>query len=319
MVVRGGNRMQGGDDISWAELCRIAGQWAGGSAGLREIVPLQGGSTSNTLLFKMADGKRAVCKVTPHRVDRTVLGEAHQLSVLEAFGVPVPQVYAAQLASLDQPNSFLLMEFMDGVTLAQARRQATPAAFAALQAELAGIVARLHDQTARGYGKLDGPSAVCDAPHWPAFFRALGEAAVDGACRHAAIPIKTRKKIEKLHDRLDHFVCHDDRPRLLHGDLWNSNVLCRQEPGGDWHVAALIDPSLRFGHAEYELAYMELFDTVTRDFRRTYYARHAADDGYQKIRKPIYQLYPLMHHVNAFGQRYIAPLLKVAEQATAVV
>jgi fructosamine-3-kinase len=310
--------MQGGDDISWAMLCRIARRWAGESAELAEIVSLQGGSISNTLRLRLVDGRRAVCKLTPHRVDRAVITEARQLTVLGDLGIPVPAVYVAELASLDQPNSFLLMEHVEGVTLAEAKQHASAGAFAALQAELAGLLARLHAVTGDAYCKYDGQQTSDATRDWPTFFRQLNDSAVDGARQHTGIPLKVRKKIDKLHERLDHYLSHNDQPRLLHGDLWNGNVLCRQD-GDAWHVVAIIDPNLRFGHAECELAYMDLFETTTRDFRRAYHARHAADDGYHKVRKPIYQLYPLMHHVNAFGARYVAPLLKMAEQATAVV
>lgn len=309
--------MQGGDDISWAELCRIACRWAGESAGLAEVVSLQGGSLNTTLLLRLSDGRRAVCKLTPHRVDRAVLTEAHQLSLLGKLGIPVPEVYHTELASLDQPNSFMMMEYVEGMTLAEAKASASPEAFTALQAELAEIMARLHAVTADEYRKLDGGLPTPGTRDWPTFFRSLNESAVDGTRQQTAIPIKTRKKIAKLHERLDRYLAHDDRPRLLHGDLWNANVLCRRH-GDRYHVAALIDPSLRYGHAECELAYMDLFDTVNRDFRRAYHAHHAADAAYHTVRKPIYQLYPLLHHVNAFGARYIPPLLRVAEQATAV-
>jgi fructosamine-3-kinase len=42
-------------------------------------------------------------------------------------------------------------------------------------------------------------------------------------------------------------------------------------------------------------------------------------DDYHRIRKPIYQLYPLIDNVQSFGQKYVAPLMQVAERACAVV
>jgi fructosamine-3-kinase len=95
--------------------------------------------------------------------------------------------------------------------------------------------------------------------------------------------------------------------------------MVNQDDAGAWKIAALLDPKLRYAHYEFELAYMDLFDTSTKTFKRDYQSGHKLQDDYHRIRKPIYQLYPLIDNVQSFGQKYVAPLMQVAERACAVV
>jgi fructosamine-3-kinase len=243
--------------------------------------------------------------------------EAFQLDLLRGLGIPVPRVYQCHVASLDNPNSYLLMEYVDGITLSEAKKKLTSEEFDGLEQELADLTAALHQQTREQYGKVDA-SGNHQTADWPGFYRSLHDQAVQTTNGVKDIPVKTRKKIEKLHDRLDRYLAHTDRPRLLHGDLWSANVMCRQDGDGKWKVAAVLDPNLRYGHAESELAYLELFETCNPAFKKTYQRTHKLDDDYHKIRKPIYQLYPMIDHVHLFGKKYVEPLMKVAERATAV-
>src|SRR5215204_450204 len=102
-------------DISWQVLRQIVHAWAGASADLAEVKPLDGGSVSNTLAMTTTGGDRAVLKITPYRIDRSYADEAMQLNLLREAGIPVPRVYRWEIGTLDHPFSYLLMEFVDGV------------------------------------------------------------------------------------------------------------------------------------------------------------------------------------------------------------
>ena len=107
-------------DISWQTLRRILREWAGESAELAEVKPLEGGAINTTLALTCADGKRCVVKISPHRVNRDYQREAYQLDLLRQVGLPTPKVYDAHIGSLEDPNSYLLMEFVDTTALATA-------------------------------------------------------------------------------------------------------------------------------------------------------------------------------------------------------
>src|SRR5947209_8610960 len=127
-------------DISWQVLRQIVREWAGTSAELAEVTPLAGGCISTALLLTTDGGARAVLKITPHRVDRSYADERVQLDLLRECGVPVPQVYQCKIGTLEEPFSYILMEFMEGVDLAQAKGRCDGASFDGLQAALAAQV-----------------------------------------------------------------------------------------------------------------------------------------------------------------------------------
>lgn len=100
--------------------------------------------------------------------------------------------------------------------------------------------------------------------------------------------------LEKLDNLLDDF---EPKPALLHGDLWSGNFIAT----GDNVV--LIDPAVYFGEREMEIAFIELFGSFPTDFVETYHQIFPLDKGYEK-RRPLHQLYPLLVHLNHFGETY---------------
>src|SRR5260370_39213772 len=110
-----------GSDISWDMLRRIVRDWVGTAAELTEVEPLAGGCINTTLALTTATGERAVLKVSPHRVDRTYIDEAYQLNVLRAIGLPVPEVFSCKGGTLEEPFSYLMLQFIQGVDLSEAR------------------------------------------------------------------------------------------------------------------------------------------------------------------------------------------------------
>jgi len=64
---------------------------------------------------------------------------------------------------------------------------------------------------------------------------------------------------------------------------------------------------------------MDLFHTSTPAFLKAYQSVRKLEDGYHRMRKLVYQLYPLVNHFNLFGAQYAAPLTAAAERAAALV
>jgi|SRR5690606_12328730 protein-ribulosamine 3-kinase len=88
-------------------------------------------------------------------------------------------------------------------------------------------------------------------------------------------------------------------PSLLHGDLWSGNILATK---GD--IAALIDPAVYYGSREIELAFTYLFGGFDDRFYSSYHEAFPLPSGFRS-RVDIYNLYPLMVHVNIFGVSYL--------------
>jgi fructosamine-3-kinase len=311
--------MSGQEDISWQVLRQIVRDWAGASAELAEVTPLHGGCVSTTLALTTKDNQKAVLKVTPHRVDRSFADEQVQLELMRELGLPVPRIYACQIGTLDKPVSYLLMEFVEGVELNTARAQCTPDEFDALQIEIADLVLKLHGRTGTHYRRVTSAESPA-FEHWPRFYQSVYDGIWHEVEKSNVLPVKCRKQIARLHERLDRLLAHDDRPRLVHWDIWSTNLLVKPDPAtGRWRVAGLLDPNCKFAHAEAEIAYMELFHTVTPAFLKAYQQVYRLGNDYHQVRKPIYQLYELINHVCVFGQEYLKPLLSAAERTSRLI
>jgi fructosamine-3-kinase len=298
-------------------LRRIAKEWAGDAAELAEVRPLDGGSVNTTMGLTTQDGHQAVLKICAHRVNPAFAHEAFQLELLRNIGLPVPQVYVWKIGSLDDPFSYILMEHIDGVTLANARHTCSPEAFDHLQEHLAELVLAMHDQTTDGYGRVRS-----DAPRhekWLNFFREMYDPLLHDVEKSGLLPPKCRKHLLKIHERLDRVLGTVDRPRLVHGDLWATNLLAKCNGDGQWHISGILDPSCKYAHAEVELAYLELFHTTTPAFFKAYARAHKLPPEYHAYRKPLYQMYSLVNHVHVFGREYVKRLVEAVERVSEIV
>jgi fructosamine-3-kinase len=306
-------------DVSWQVLRQIVHDWAGTSAELDEVKPLEGGSISTTLALHTQSGDRAVLKITPHRVDRSYADEAAQLRHLRQVGMPVPDVYACFSGSLDRPFSYLLLEMVDGQDLAATKGCCTPEEFDRIQSELAELMLRLHANTAAHYMRVshEEPKRF---DNWAHCYREIYDAIwheVEKAPN--LLPPKCRKTVARVHERLERLLDHDDAPRLAHGDVWSSNLLVRRDGDGNWRIAALLDPNCRYAHCECELAYMELFNTVTPAFLKAYQQSRRLPAEYHRVRRPVYQLYEMLNHVRLFGHEYLKSTIATIERVAPLV
>ena len=102
----------------------------------------------------------------------------------------------------------------------------------------------------------------------------------------------------------------EEGPSLLHGDLWSGNTFAG--PSGE---PVLIDPAVYRGHREVDLAMTELFGGFPDRFYSAYEDRWPLLEGYRERRRAVYQLYPLLVHVNLFGGAYVDSTTQALERA----
>ena len=108
-----------------------------------------------------------------------------------------------------------------------------------------------------------------------------------------------RKAFSKLENKIDDILrSNDEKPSLLHGDLWSGNYVT-DENGN----ACLIDPAVYYGHREADLAMTKLFGGFDSIFYEAYNEEYPLDDGHI-YREKIYKLYHVMNHLNLFGSGY---------------
>ncbi len=125
---------------------------------------------------------------------------------------------------------------------------------------------------------------------WPQLERASASGLASNAMRHG---------FDALFGCLPERVGPAEPPARLHGDLWGGNL--HVDEAGE---PCLIDPAVYGGHREMDLAMMRLFGGFSpRVFDAYQEAYPLAPDWKDRI--PLYQLYPLMVHVNLFGRGYV--------------
>lgn len=179
-------------------------------------------------------------------------------------------------------------------------------------------LARLHRVRAAGFGwpseNFIGslPQANGAWDDWPAFWRERRlepqlRRAVDGGHFGA----EARARFGRVLDALDGLLAagNEDGASLLHGDLWSGNAHALADGG-----IALIDPSSYHGHREVDLAMSELFGGFGPGFYRGYRDEWPLHADYARVRRPVYQLYYLLVHVNLFGGSYVGSTLAALER-----
>lgn len=109
---------------------------------------------------------------------------------------------------------------------------------------------------------------------------------------------------QRLFTRL-HDILPVEKPSLLHGDLWSGNFMI-----DDSGRVCIIDPAVYFGHREIDIAMSKLFGGFHFNFYAEYNKAFPMEAGWQE-RVDIYNLYPLMVHVNLFGGGYMGSVKNI--------
>jgi len=115
--------------------------------------------------------------------------------------------------------------------------------------------------------------------------------------------------MDRLLARLDDLVGPEEPPARLHGDLWSGNV--HSDEAGH---PCLIDPAVYGGHREVDLGMLQLFGAPSARFFAAYEEVFPLAAGWRE-RVPLYQLYPLLVHVNLFGGSYVGQMRNALARA----
>lgn len=176
-------------------------------------------------------------------------------------------------------------------------------------------LAMLHGTTASAFG-LDHDNYVGALPQsnrqcslWIDFFcqeRLEKQLALAEEKRNADASL--RRKFEALFRKLPSMLV-EEPPSLLHGDLWSGNVMNNSgEP-------ILIDPAVYYGNREIDLAMTTLFGGFDNTFYSAYSEHFPLQPG-ARDRFPLYNLYPLLVHLNLFGSSYRLQIEAVLKRYT---
>jgi fructosamine-3-kinase len=146
--------------------------------------------------------------------------------------------------------------------------------------------------------------------NWGTFWRAARlEPRVLHAERQDALRPGDRDLLHQVIDATESLLADvgPDQISLVHGDFWSGNV----HPGPDGRPV-LIDPAAYCGHREVDVAMTELFGGFSARALAVYSEIAPLSDAYRDVRRPLYQLYYLLAHLNLFGAEYLPSVRRCA-------
>ena len=283
------------------EIRSLLEQTWGEPVAIASVQSAGGGCINQTQVLTLKGGRRVFLKYNPHPPPQMFPAEARGLEQLgRAPGGPrVPSVIALQPAS---PSRFLILEYLDSGPPGPGFAERFGRALAALHKVTAPCFGLDHDNFIGSTPQINTQEAdglVFFRDHRLGYQQALARSG-------RRLPASVDKKLDRLREQLDRFLnLREEPPALLHGDLWSGNYF----PGPDG-APVIFDPAVYFGPREADLAMTELFGRLPQRFYDAYQEAWPLPPGYED-RKPLYNLYHLLNHLNLFGGSYLGSVERI--------
>lgn len=246
-----------------------------------------GGDISEVYRVERRDGSCCAVKTRPGAPPEFFAAEAFGLDWLsQTQTLRVPQVVCLS-------RDFLALEWLDSAIPVTDFDRRLGLGLAALHRYPAGKAGGVGPNF---IGSLAQDNQPCDS--WANFYveRRL-RPQLEMALQKGLAPPGWRQRFERLYQALPGWLPDEPLSRL-HGDLWNGNHMV-----GPLGEPCLVDPSVYVGHREVDLAMMRLFGGFGPEVWQAYQEAFPLSEGHQE-RVALYQLYPLLVHLNLFGSGY---------------
>ena len=222
--------------------------------------------------------------------------------LMRGAGVPVPDVLAVDATGYVIGRQAILLRYLDSTPMSDP--VIPKAAKPALRRQLGAYLRRMHAITHEQFGRVQPDGTVDGDASWRVVFGALYAEAVRRCREHDLLGAETLAQAEQR------FAAHADllddaaiRPALIHGDIWDANVLLARDEAGAWQIAAIIDVDRAlFADRAFEAALWH----NTSDFIAGY--DHPLDNSdAAQARRLLYMLFHDLFHVFVFGVQIPAP------------
>ena len=199
---------------------------------------------------------------------------------------------------INNNNKFLIMSFIDNNNNLPIKTND----------DLLGAIISLHSKRSDNYGfnfdtQIGGlKQSNSNSKNWVEFYREKRLHYIfDLINKNQPMDKTINTKIELLLKKIDNFIPNKPKPSLLHGDLWEGNILFKNKK-----FSGFIDPGSFYGHNELEVSYLRWFNPkfIDRNFLDKY-NDHISIDKYYVNYEPIYQLYYSLLNVYLWDRSYI--------------
>jgi protein-ribulosamine 3-kinase len=266
--------------------------------GIKKSESLSGGCISSA--YKITFDNDISCLIKTNELFSTDMftREAHGLQELKkANAIKVPDVYLYE-------DEIILLEFIESGTKKKNFFE-----------DFGRKFAQMHKSTADEFGFYED-NYIGSTPqinindestkkNWRSFYfnmRLLYQFRL--AEKNGYVDNSLRDAFTKIANKIESILeGSDEKPSLLHGDLWSGNYMT--DKNGE---ACLIDPAVYYGNREADLAMTKLFGGFSASFYEAYNEAFPLKEGW-KYRENIYMLYHVLNHLNLFGSRYYAHAL----------
>jgi fructosamine-3-kinase len=305
--------------ITLEEAAQVLSAWKGDRVGCSGLRPLSGGMINSVYELEFIDPPhRAVLKVSAETGNSRFSGEYRGLRFLwdlaSQHGAPplFPEPYLEDSEGVLIGKSVLLMERLSGINLGQPAL--TPGQKRNLDAQLARFLGGfLHTNRRNDYGdvfrnEVHETWANYLEPRFKDLRKHVQEKLDEG----------TLQRVDRILEALPELMKEVGPPTLVHGDLWACNVIVDVDSSGEVRLTGLVDSGGLYADVEYELAYLECFQTVTPHFFEIYEEYVPRRPGYE-TRRLLYWLQTMLIHVWLFGdEHYRARTKRIAEALDAL-
>ncbi|MFT3827382.1 MAG: fructosamine kinase family protein [Chitinophagaceae bacterium] len=277
-------------------------QFAGSTVSDCRFMPVGGGSINEAYLVQVNGTHKYFVKLNKTALFPGLFStERNSLVLLGAQKlIRVPQVIA--VASIED-QQLVLMEWIE-------QGGKTTSFWKNFGEQLAG----LHRITNHAFGlDIDNymgflPQCNTLTADWNQFFEQCRLAPqVQMARDKQLLGKKQISHFERLYSRLAEIFASEP-PALLHGDLWSGNYLCDEQSR-----PVLIDPAAYYGHRSMDMAMTTLFGGFDEVFYQSYHYHYPLPGNY-RLQWEICNLYPLLVHLNLFGESYLPDILRTIER-----
>ena len=199
---------------------------------------------------------------------------------------------------INNNNKFLIMSFIDNNNNLPIKTND----------DLLGAIISLHSKRSNNYGfnfdtQIGGlKQSNSNSKNWVEFYRDKRLHYIfDLINKNQPMDKAINTKVELLLKKIDNFIPNKPKPSLLHGDLWEGNILFKNKK-----FSGFIDPGSFYGHNELEVSYLRWFNPkfIDRNFLDKY-NDHISIDKYYVNYEPIYQLYYSLLNVYLWDRSYI--------------
>lgn len=261
------------------------------NASIKSIAPVTGGDINLAYRLQTTLGNFFIKINSRHKFPGIFESEESGLTAIrKTNAIAVPEVI---LQGATENETYLMLQWIDAGQSSGTSSQ-----------KLGRQLAQMHRNTSTQFGfKADnymGSLHQSNKWHnsWAQFFiEERLEPMVKIAVNKNELVKSDMRQFNELYKKLPGLFT-EEPPALLHGDLWGGNYLISTEA-----KAYLIDPAVSYGNREFDIAMTTLFGGFDRVFYEAYNQEFPLPPGWQQ-RLKLWNLYPLLVHVNLFGGMY---------------